>query len=237
MANLKNYTAEIWASVIAFVFLWWILTNANQNLGNVYLWAIVISVILLFVDVFLPDRNPIVTFEKKRGGWIPAIFQATIAWVILLVSSFVILNIVNPAKASISSIMKATNAANPAFSNSLIVNWLVVTFAIGYGETQFFARLMKFLADRFGIQINRQNKLTTAFVILVIFLMVLFGAYHLTAKGVGNTSSLIVVGLMMGISLFLVALNDGETKSAVVLHWIANGVAGFLLIKSGGLIF
>lgn len=237
MANLRNYTTEITASVIAFVSLWWVLTNANSNLGNVYLWAVVISVILLFVDVFLPDRNPIVTFEKKKGNWLNATFQATIGWVILLISSFIILKIVDPAKSSISSIMKATNAANPAFSNSLIINWLVVTFAIGYGETQFFARLMKFLADRFGIQINKQNKLATAFVVLVIFLMVLFGAYHLTAKGVGNTPSLIVVGLMMGISLFLVALNDGETKSAVILHWIANGVAGFLLIKSGGLIF
>lgn len=237
MADLRQYSTEILLSVIAFIFLWWVLTNSNANLGNVYLWSIVIGVILLFIDLFTPDKNPIVTFQKRKGGWVQSILEAGIAWIILLISSFVILKIVDPAKSSISSIMSATNAANPAFSNSMIINWLVVTFAIGYGETQLFARLLKFGSDRLGIPVSDRSKYSLAFLIWLFVLAVLFILYHLTAKGVGNLASLTVVGIMMAISLFLIARNNGETRSAVFVHWLANGIAGFLLIQSGGLSF
>ena len=41
----------------------------------------------------------------------------------------------------------------------------------------------------------------------------------------------------MVISLYMVVYFDGETRQAVFAHMIANGVAGYLLIKSGSMLF
>jgi len=237
MANVKPYMTEIFLSILAFLWLWFVLTNANPNLGNVYLWAAGIGLFLLLINILVFDKGVRVTFQKKKGGHLEAFFAGAVGWVILLVSSFVILKVVEPAKATFGSIISSTNAANPAFSNSVIVNWITVSFAIGYTETQLFARLLEFFADKFNIPINRRTKYVLAFVILVILLCVLFIVYHLTAKGIEALASLTVVAIMMAISLFMVAHFEGETRQAVWMHIIANGVAGFLLIKGGSLIF
>jgi len=237
MADLRNYSREILFSVLAFLWLWFVLTNANINLGNAYLWAVGIYLFLLLIDVLTPDRNPIVTFQKKKGGWFEAIIAGTIGWVIILFASFVVLKIVEPVKASFGSILSSMGAANPAFSNSVFINWFTAAFAIGYAETQLFARLLKFFADRFNIQINKKSKFMLAFILLIIGLSIVFAIYHSTAKGVTNMPSLIIVGVMMAVSLFMVAYFDGETRQAVFTHIIANGFAGFLLLKSGTLLF
>lgn len=237
MADLKKYDKEILLSVIAFMWLWFVLTNSNPALGNVYLWTVAIYLFLLIFDVLVPDRNPVVTYQKKKGGTLEAMFSGAVGWVILLIVSFVVLKIMDPLKASIGSIIKATHAANPAFSNSQIVNLLTLSFAIGYGETQLFARLLKFFADRFHIKISRGTKYLFAFVVLVIALSIAFIVYHITAKGIENFASLVVVGTMMAISLFMVAHYDGETRQAAWMHIIANGVAGFLILMGGSLLF
>lgn len=237
MADLKPYMKEIWISIIAFIFLWFVLTNANSNLGNAYLWAIAISVILLLINILIFNKRVDVTFQKEKGKWIETIFQALFGWVLILASSWLIFKVVDPLKANFGSIISSLSAANPAFSNSVILNWFVVSFAIGYGETNLFARIMEFLSDRFGIQINRRNMFRTAFAILVITLSILFAFFHITAKGVSATNSLIVVALMMAISLFMVAYNNGETRQAILLHIISNGVAGAMVLMSGGMLF
>lgn len=237
MVNLKPYMKEITFSVIAFIFLWFVLTNANSNLGNAYLWAIAISLFLLLINVLIFNKKVDVTLQKEKGKWVETFFQALIGWVSILAISWLIFKTVDPTKANLSSIISSLSAANPAFSNSKILNWLVVSFAIGYGETQLFARIMEFLADRFGIQINRKKMFRTAFVLLVVGLSILFSLFHITAKGVSAVNSLIVVVIMMAISLFMVAYNDGETRQAVLMHIISNGVAGAMVLMSGGLLF
>jgi len=237
MANLKIYEKEILLSVLAFLWLWFVLTNANPNLGNVYLWASGISLFLVLIDTLVPDRNPIVTFQKKKGGWIETIMAGTVGWIAVIGVSFILLKIVDPLKATFGSVISSMNAANPAFSNSVFVNWFTASFAIGYAETQLFARLFKFFADRFKIQINRKNRFLFALIMLVVGLAVLFAVFHTTAKGVDNLPSLLVVAAMMFISLMMVVWFEGETRQAIFTHIISNGFAGFLLIKGGGLLF
>lgn len=236
MASLKNYNREILFTVLAFIWLWFVLTNANVSLGQVYLWASGISLFLVFVDVLIPDRNPIVTFQKEKGGWFKAIVAGAVGWVAIIFTSFILLKIAQ-VKASFTSIMGSLNAANPAFSSSVLVNWVTASFAIGYAETQLFARLFKFFADRFNIQINRKNKLLFGLILLIVLLSALFAVYHSTAKGIENIDSLVVVAAMMIISLYMVVMFNGETRQAVFAHIIANGVAGYLIIKSGSMLF
>jgi hypothetical protein len=237
MASIKNYMAEITLSVAAFAWLWFVLTNVNPSLGNVYLWAAGISLLLLMINILIFDKGVRVTFQKKKGGHLEAFIAGAIGWVILLVSSFVILRLVEPAKANFGAIVNSVNAANPAFSGSKLINWITVSFAIGYTETQLFARGLEFVADRLKIPISRRTKYLFAFIITIVFFAIAFAIYHITAKGVESLSSLVIVGVMMAISLFMVAHFEGETRQAVWLHIIANGVAGFLVLLSGGLLF
>ena len=237
MAQIKNYMSEITLTIGIFIWLWFVLTNVNVSLGSVYLFAGVISLFLLLINVLIFDKNVRVTFQKEKGKWVETIFQGVIGWVLIMISSFVIFKFVDPVKANFNSVVKSFGAANPAFSNSQIVNWLTVSFAIGYFETQLFARIMEWLSDRFNIQINRRSMFTTAFVILVLVLSVLFAILHITAKGIQATNSLIVVAIMMAISLFMIAYNNGETRQAVMVHWISNGVAGLSLLLAGGTLF
>jgi hypothetical protein len=79
--------------------------------------------------------------------------------------------------------------------------------------------------------------MATAFVIMVIGLSILFALFHITAKGIAATNSLIVVAIMMAISLFLIAYNGGETRQSVILHILSNGIAGLLTLMAGGVLF
>lgn len=235
--KIKPELIEVILDVIAFLWLWFVLTNSNANLGNVYLWAAGISIILLFINKFIFNKRVNVTYQKSAGGTLEAILSGAIGWVILLIASFLILKYVDPSKNTLGAIFGTLNAANPAFSNSVTVNWITVSLAIGYTETMLFARVMEFFSDLFNIQINRRSKYLFAFLIMIFLIAIGFSIYHSTSKGVENLPSLVVVGIMMFISLLMVAHFEGETRQAVWLHIIANGVAGFLLIKGGGLLF
>ena len=223
---------EVTLNVIAFFWLLFILTNANINLANAYLWFLVISTILLFINLWLFNRGSRITFQKNPGGNIKAFFTGAASWVVLLIASFIVLKVVDPIKASFGSIVSSFGAANPAFSNSAILNWITISFAIGYAETQLWARLLEFLSDRFGIEINKKNMTLIGFIALVFLLSIMFVIFHLTSKGVEAVSSLIIIFIMMALSLFLVAYK-GETRQAVWLHVIANGAAGALMLLGG----
>jgi hypothetical protein len=233
MMNIPLNMKEVSLNVVAFFWLLFVLTNANTNLGNAYLWFLVISTVLLFVNLFIFDKGMKVAFQKVPGKHIEAFFAGAVAWVVLLVASFVVLKVVEPVKATFGSIMSSFGAANPAFSDSAIVNWLTISFAIGYAETQLWARLLEFLSDRFHIKIDNRNKTLIGFVVLVVLLAILFVIFHLTSKGVNAVSSLVIVFIMMALSLFMVAYFNGETRQAVWLHIIANGAAGFLMLFGG----
>jgi hypothetical protein len=235
--KIPYYYTEIILDVVAFFWLWFVLTNSNANLGNVYLWAAAISIILFFINKFIFNKQVQVTYQKKAGGTFEAILAGAVGWVILLAASFFILKFVDPTKSTLGAIIGTMNAANPAFSNSVTINWLTVSLAIGYTETMLFSRGMEFLSDIFGIPINKKSKYLFAFLIMIFLLAIGFSIYHSTAKGVENLPSLVVVAIMMFISLIMVAHFDGETRQSVWLHWIANGVAGALLIMAGGLVF
>lgn len=238
MASLfkQPYQREFALNVAAFLWLLFVLTNANTNLGNAYLWFLGIATTLLFINLLVFDKSVKVTFQKEPGKHLEAFFAGAVGWVILLVVSFLVLKFVDPTKATFGAIATSLGAANPAFSNSVIVNWITISFAIGYAETQLWARLLEFLADRFGFQVNRNNMFRTVFIVVLLALAGLFLLFHLTSKGVGAVSTLAIVFVMMAISLLMVAYYNGETRQAVWLHIIANGAAGALLLASGGLL-
>lgn len=238
MASLQSYKTEIILLIFSFVFLLFTLTNINVNLGQAYLWFCGIALFLLLINILVFDKNVRVAFGKNGGNWGRVFFYGIAGWVIVLIASFLIFKFVEPSVANFGAIIKSFGASNPAFSNSVILNFIIVSFIIGFSETQLFAgRLLEFIGDIFHIQINKNNVMNIKFILLAVFLSVIFAVFHITAKGINATSSLIVVAIMMLVSIILVALEDGDTRSAVVMHVLSNGIAGWMLIQSGGLKF
>lgn len=235
MANLKNYMPEIVLTIISFIFLWFIATNVNSNLGLVMLWALGISFFLLLINILIFDKSVRVTFQKEKGKWLEAIFSGLVGYGIVLIASYVIFNVWGD-KQSLYSVMKSFGATNPAFANSVIINFIALGFLIPFAETNLFSRLLEWIADMFNIPINKDNMFNIKTLFLIISLGILFAIFHTTAKGVGSTASLILVGVMMVVSLFLIILKDGETRSAIFLHIFANGIAAAIFLVQGGVI-
>lgn len=224
---------EILFDAIAIIYLLFIFTNASIALGTAYQFFIYASVFFLFVNMFI-DKNVRVSLQKKQGGNIQAIIYGFIGWIVLLIVSYFILKVFDPATASLGSIINSFGAANPVFSSSKIINFITIAFAVGYAETMLWARGAEFIADMMHIPISKKTKFTISYVFLVIILSVLFAFFHLTSKGVGATSSLIIVGLMMFISMIMIAIFDGETRQAVWMHIIANSAAAIIILLKGG---
>ena len=237
MASWEKYKSEIIISVFLFVYLLFTLTNVNSNLGGAYLWFTGISMFLLLINIFIFDKQVRITFQKEKGKWLNAIFVGILGWVSILLVSYIVFKVIDPQSASLNSILSSFGAANPAFSSSKILNWFTVSVAIGFSETQFFAgRILEFIADLFRIPLNKNGLKNLKFVLLAISLGILFAFFHATAKGISATNGLIVVAVMMIISIGMVAYY-GETRQAVFLHVISNGVAGAMLLMAGGKLF
>jgi hypothetical protein len=237
MADWRLYKSEIIILVILLIYMLFTLTNVNQSLGNAYLWFLTISLILLFVNIFIFDKQIRVTFQKEKGKWVEAIFAGIVGWALILAVSYFVFKIADPTKANIASIIKSFAAANPAFAGSKILNFITVGVAIGFSETNFFGRILEFVCDLLHIPIKRETISNFRFVILAIFLGIVFAIFHATAKGISATNSLIVVAIMMIISIGMIAYFNGETRQAILMHVTSNSVAAAMVLMAGGNLF
>lgn len=223
--NAKN--REIGITFIAFAVLLFALTNINQTLGNVYLWfSIGIFLLILF------DDKLTITYQRSPGGNLKAVMWGALGYISLLMVSSVVLNVVQPGSASIGSVVRSIGASTPALSQSVFANFILLAFFIPFMETQLWARAMEFIADKFNIKPTRQNITSVSVITLILIFSAIFVIFHLTAKGIASTSSLLIVFVMMVISLILVVIFE-ETRPAVFMHMMANGVAAWLLLQSG----
>lgn len=236
MPTMRNYMTEIVLIVVTFFFLLFVTTNSNQSLGSTYILFLVGAVVLLFINLLIFNKSIQVTVKKLNTSNIEELFIAVIAWGVLMVASYVIMNFVDPTKASFGAIMSSLNAANPVFSNSVIVNLLVIALAIPFTETVLWGRGIEFVSDLFHINVNNQNKTRIQFIVILIVFAALFSLFHATAKQLSG-QSLLIVFIMMAISIYLIAYRDGDMRAALFLHILANGIAAVLLIKQNALTF
>ena len=114
-----------------------------------------------------------------------------------------------------------------------MINLLVIALAIPFTETLLWGRGAEFLSDRFKININNTNKTRIELIVIFIVLAALFALFHSTARQL-EFNSMVVVAIMMGLTLFLIAMRDGDLRAGLFLHILANGVAALILIKQGG---
>jgi len=227
----KYDVKEMRRTRIALVWLLFTATNVNVTLGNIYVGFTLASLSLLIIGITIFDKKLHITFQKKPGGTLQAIGWGFAGWIILLVTSVVVMRFVDPLKANIGSIILLLGATTPALATSKIANWLNFGVAIAFIETQLWARLVEFFADVFHINVDKPSvkKILGPLMILIIIFALVFMFFHLTSKGITAFSSLAVVFVMMMISLIMVAW-FGETRQAVFMHIFANAVASYLML-------
>jgi len=225
----KNYLKEIIFTVITFLWLLFVATNVNPSLGQTYLQFTLGSLALLIIGITVFDKNIRITFQKSSGGYLNAILVGLGGWIVLLIASVIVLRFVDPANATLASVLRILGATTPALATSKIANLLTFGVAVAFIETVLWGRLMEFFGDILHLDINRSGikKLSTIFLMGVLSLV--FVLFHLTAKGLTNLPSLIVVFVMMNISLLMVAYY-GEIRQAVFLHIWANVIASYLIL-------
>jgi len=235
--KIDKYLWEIIIGFIIFFGLLFVTTNSNQSLGNTYLLFLGGAIGLYFATKLVFDKKLDVTVKKNDTSNLQEFLYGGMGWVVLMVASYFMLKFADPSRASIGTIFNSLNAANPIFSNSVIINFIVIAFFIPFTETVLWGRGVEFVGDLIGIKINNQGKNTLKFIaIIVIPFAALFAIFHATSKGLSG-SSLLIVGIMMVITIYLIAMRGGDMRSAIALHVFANAIASILLLSQGGLTF
>lgn len=235
--QFKPYIKEITLTIITFVWLLFVATNVNITLGQTYLHFTLGSLALLIIGITIFDKKLSITWSKKPGGNLKAMMIGFAGWVVLLLISVIVLKFVDPANASIESIMGLLGATTPALATSKIANLLTFGVAIAFIETNLWARMFEFFADLFHINLEKKGvkKVYSSLMVLIIILAFAFVLFHLTAKGVANTAALTVVFIMMMISLIMISVY-GETRQAVFMHIWANTIASYLMLFAVGVL-
>lgn len=234
--NISKYKQELWMSGAAFAWLLFTATNIDSTLGQIYLHFIEGGLIFLVITaIFLQDKS-IITFQKQPGGTLKALVTGFGAWIALIIVSVFVMRFVDPTQASIGAVLKIMGATTPALANSKWANWLTFSLAVPYSETTLWARGYEMTADLLHINLDGK-KFTLPITILFIVFSLAFSLFHLTAKGITNLPALTIVFIMMFISLILIQIYQ-ETRQAIFLHAIANGIASFIaLFSAGSLLF
>ncbi|MFA6073982.1 MAG: hypothetical protein WC758_07745 [Candidatus Woesearchaeota archaeon] len=227
----KTYFKEIAYTVGTFFWFLFVATNVNQVLGQTYQGFTALSGLLLIIGIAIFDKNLNVTYAKQTK-LLNAILAGVGGYVALLFTSVIVLRIISPT-ASLSSVLSLM-ATTPALSNSKVINFLTFGLVIPFIETTLFARVMELIADRFKIQINRQNITKLGLIFIIILLSIGFALFHITSKGITATGSLLIVFIMMFYSLLMVVWYNGDTRPAILLHIFANSVASWLALFSVG---
>jgi len=235
--KIDKYLYEVIIGVAIFFGLLFVTTNSNQSLGMTYLLFLGGAIGLYFLTILIFDKRLDVTVKKNDTSNLQEFLYGGMGWVVLMIASWLMLKFADPTKASIGTIMNSLNAANPVFSNSVIINFVVIAFFIPFTETVLWGRGVEFVGDLFGIKINNQNKTSLKFIaIIVIPFAALFAIFHATSKNLSG-SSLLIVAIMMIITIALFAMRNGDMRSAIALHVFANSIAAALLLTNGGLTF
>ncbi len=233
--QVKSYVKEITITIVTFIWLLFVATNVNITLGQTYLHFTVGSLILLVIGITIFDKTLTISWQQKPGGTFKAILWGLGGWIVLLIVSIVVLRFIDPASANFASLMGLMGATTPALATSKIANLLTFGIAIAFIETQLWARMLEFFTDLFHITLTKRSLRKIGVLLIILLLSLAFLFFHLTAKGITNTSALVVVFVMMAISMTMVVI-FGETRQAVFMHIWANTVASYLMLFAAGIL-
>jgi len=214
-------------SIVALISYWFffISTNVNPALGNVYTNITVGAIGIVLVDYFFGKKT--IKIINNNISWTQAVLWGVGGYAALLLGTQIATGLANiiPLK----EILGLLGASAPVFSNSAFINWVTFGQVIAYIETYaLFIAAFDLLASVFKIEISKRNLANPALQLLMLSLTILFIMLHVTAKGIESEAVLILVGMMAYISLFITAWTQ-DARPGLLLHMLANSIAATAL--------
>ena len=210
-------------AIVGFIsyFLFFVSTNVNPMLGNIYQGLASLGLILAIVDITYGRKT--LGLINRRISWSKAFLISLVAYVVLIATSFFVAGF---AKAiPLTELLSLLGASAPIFSASSSINFLIFAIVIPYIETYvIFCIAIDLFSTMFKITPNRKNIFKTGLVILIIAITIAFLLFHVNAKGIENESALILVGIMGLISCVLIVWFE-EFRIAILFHCICNILA------------
>lgn len=226
---MNEKTPFIEGALLAFAMYCWffVATNVNPLLGNIYTGLTALAFIVLILEtgwgkISVPlwnkTHNLFVVFVAVLSGYLALVFGGQ-----LIVSYAQKIPIVDLLK------LLASTAA-PAFSQSTLINFFTFVVLVSFVETQgLFVRgfdlVVTFFNKVFGsnLEINKENLFKPSMWLIIFGISFMFLLLHTTAKGITNSSALILVFLMAVISLVLVCWFQ-EARIPILFHVTCNAI-------------
>jgi len=212
-ANTKE---ELGFYIFIETSLLFLLINWNPSLAIVY-----IAMVFISANIYANDKNVEYPLGRQSTSFVTACFQAAVAYFIFIYSAKIIFTqfaLLTPGQ----TILDVYQATTPAFAGSFLLNAASLMFLIPIIEsTYFFLRLFERIKEWSFHKF--QNK-TFAYITLILVISAIFAVFHSTAKGVTNTSALLLTSYFAICSMVLVLLYR-EGKQAVIFHVISNSIA------------
>jgi len=225
VTNKQKLLIEL--GIIALISYWFffISTNVNPTLGNIYTNITIGAGIFFLADYFFGKKE--IKLVNEKHSWGKMLIVGVVGYVLLLVSS----NLASSLSQIIplSESLKLLGATAPAFSDSPLINFITFGDVIAYIETYaLFIVGLDLLASVFNISINKENLSNPKLWGIIFGIAILFLFLHITAKGIESEAILLLVFFMAVISMVLTVIyQDG--RPAIILHVLANSIAATAL--------
>jgi len=186
--------------------------NYSKDLGLIY----AVLTVSIAVSVLI-DKN-IEYPLYKEDGWLKSILWGIGGYIILALVSTLILQGIFAAQGG--SFIQVLSSSIPIFANSGILTAFSYVFFVGTIETVALLRINELINNGTKSNFKWGNPRVWFAMILTLGF---FAILHATSKDM-NLISLLIVGIMMGISI-IVTLISKDMRAAIFIHWIANGLA------------
>ena len=221
----KDSLNEIGLIVVVSFFLFFVSTNVNPALGNIYQGLAVVGISMLLADKMFGKKE--IKLVNKNINWLTAIFIAGVSYVILILSSYftTYLSKVVP----LTEILGLLGASAPVFASSQSINFLIFAVVIPIIETVvIFALAIDLFSSVFNISLNRMS-----FKLILLFLILSFSflIFHINSKGITAEASLILVFIMAFISCWLAFIYK-EARIPIIFHCICNFIASLPIFSN-----
>lgn len=223
MANKNTELLREVGIVLILIGFWmfFVQTNVSPALGSVYIGLTSIAAIIVLADYLFGEKQ--IPLINPNSTWIGAIAIALIGFAVITYGGQLVISLLSGVP--LTGALQLLQSTSPVFSNSIIINFLTFGVFVAYIETYaLFIAGLDLLASIFNVSLDVKN-LTGPKLWLIIFgISLLFLMLHVTAKGIENQATLILVFFMALVScLTTVIWKDGRTT--ILIHVFANSIA------------
>ena len=235
MALPKFKLAKVEATIITpktialtmSLFLLFLLLVFDQQVAMIYLLMLIAYYIWFTFD----NKITIPPEKTAKGKFISFLYSVGIYAGFLLLSTTLSTLFSLEGGGTAFSIIDILSAQTPILAGNKILTFIAWGLVISIIETVFFfGVLYEGLATHLG-KFMRVGELPTSFKpfnvyywFLVIFISIIFTAYHFQARGLTDSIGLFVTFLFAAVSLLAVSF-FGQTREAIMFHILSNSIA------------